>query len=134
MATAREVKTLSNPYIYVDGKLVKIISNSGKVEYMAEVKSRTVSHGGGQTSVVHGFDASTDLVKVSFSLAHTKENVEFVRTYKARAKAIQLSTIKTTEDGDEEIIPEAVMTDAITRNYEAEGDLECVFMGRNSAF
>ena len=133
MATKAQIKTLSAPRVYLDGKLLKVLPNTVKIEDMREVKTRAVSSGGGSSTVVHGFDAATKLFKVTFSLAHTREYADLLGEYKGRAESIDTSVLKIVEDTDQEVIADAVLTNSVSRNYEAEGALELEFTGRSAS-
>lgn len=130
MATAREIRTLSDPAIYVDDRRLKIIPNSCSVELPGEVKSRAVSAGGGAYDIVHGVDAEAFVCTVKFDLAYTRENLEFVLDYKARAQIIDVSTLKIVDGTSQLIYDRMILTNKIEATHEAEGKISLEWMGR----
>lgn len=130
MATVKEVRALSAPAIYLDGRRLKIIPNSCTAELPGEIKSRAVSAGGGSVDIVHGYDVEADVCKVKFDVANTGEMVEVVQDYKAKAKRIDLSTLKIVEDTLQLVYDRMVLTNRVEVPYEADGKITLEFMGR----
>ena len=130
MATVKEVKSLSAPAVFLDGRRVKVIPNSVKAELPDEIKSRAVSSGGGAIDIVHGLDLEQAICKVSFDVANTGEMAELVQDYKARGRRFELSTLKLVEDTLQLNYDRALLTNRVEVPYEAEGKITLEFMGR----
>lgn len=130
MATQREVKTLSDPIIYLDGRRILALPNKTTVELPGEVSTRSVSAGGGSHSVVHGYNVEEAHCVVKFSVANTKANQELVLDYKAKQKNIDLSTIKVVEDDSAMNYDTMVLQNKTELGYEAEGEIALEFGGR----
>lgn len=130
MATVKEIRSLSAPAIYLDGRRIKIIPNSCKAELPGEVKSRAVSAGGGSYDIVHGYDVESVVCKVTFDVANTGEMAELVQDYAARAQRIDVSTLKIVEDTLQLAYDRMVLANKVEIGYEAEGTISLEFMGR----
>lgn len=130
MATVKEVRALSAPAVYLDGRRIKIIPNSFKAELPDEIKSRAVSAGGGAIAIVHGLDLEQAVCKVSFDVANTGEMVELIQDYKAKARRMETSTLKAVEDTLQLSYDQLVLTNRVEVPYEAEGKITLEFMGR----
>lgn len=129
MATTREVRVLSNPTVYLDGRKIKVLPNKTKVELPGEVKTRAVSAGGGAISIVHGYDVEQSWVKVTFEVANTAEQMALVKDYTARRAVINLSTLRLVEDTEQTIVTDAVLANKPEVAYEAEGSITLEFHG-----
>lgn len=132
MATIKELKTLSAPAVYIDGRRVKIIPNSCTAELPGEVKTRAVSAGGDAYDVVHGVDVEAYYCAVKFDVANTGEMVELVQDYKSRARRIETSTIKLVEDGTTLNYDRMVLSNKLEIQFSAEGNISLEWHGRYS--
>lgn len=130
MATPREVKVLSNPTVYLDGRKIKVLPNSVKAELPDEIKTRAVSSGGGGIDVVHGVDLEAAYCKVMLEVANTAENVDLVLDYKARARVITLSTLRLAEDTLQLSYDHMVLSNKPELEFAAEGSISLEFCGR----
>lgn len=130
MATARELKTLSAPAVYLDGRLIKVIPNSVKAELPGETKTRAVSGGGGAYDVVKGVNVEEYICKVQFDVASTAEMIELVQDYKARANAVVASTLKLVEDPLQLSYDRMTLDNKPEIGFEAEGNISLEFTGR----
>ena len=130
MATQREIKTLSDPIIYLDGRRLKVLPNKTTGELPGEVSTRAVSAGAGSHHVVHGYNAEEAYCRVSFSLAHTKENQEIVLDLEARKLRVAPSTIKIVEDESALNYEDMVLQSKTELTFEAEGEIALEFAGR----
>lgn len=130
MATIKEIKTLSDPAIYVDGKRLKIISNSCTAEMPGEVASRAVSAGGGAIAIVHGVNTEAYVCMVRFDLANTAENMEFVLDYKERARTVSVSTLQIVEDSVQLNYDTMILTNKVEASFDSEGVISVEFSGR----
>jgi hypothetical protein len=133
MATAREVKTLSAPAVFLDGRRLKIIPNSCTAELPGGNNARAVSAGGDAYDIVHGVDVEQFVCMVKFDVAYTTENLELIEDYKAKANAVETSTIKLVEKPVQLSFDRMILSNKIELPFEAEGSISLEFSGRYAA-
>lgn len=97
-STRREIRALTAPIIYLDGKRLKILPNSCTAELPGEVKGRAVSAGAGAVDAVYGYNVEEELCKIKFEVANTAENVEIALDYNNRARLTTTSTLRIVEE------------------------------------
>lgn len=129
-ATVKEVRALSAPAIYLDGKRIKIIPGSLKADLPGMVKGRAVSSGGGSVDMVYGYDVEADACKIVFEVANTAEMAELAADYSARRRTTQISTLKIVEQTAQFSYDTVLMTDKIEIPFDADGKIKLEFMGR----
>lgn len=128
-STRREIRALTAPIIYLDGKRLKILPNSCTAELPGEVKGRAVSAGAGMSSAVYGYNAEEDLCKIKFELANTAENVELALDYNARARKITPSTLRLVEDTINLSYTDAVKVNKTEVPFETDGKITFEMQG-----
>lgn len=130
MPSIEQVAVLSTPKILVDGRVVKVVPNSVKMQIPGEAKPRGMSAGGGAIEIVVGVDASTLMSKVSFSVAATAENVEMIRGWKDKTLNYEASTVQIVHRGNQYPYEQMYMSNAPDVAMEAEGSIDVEWMGK----
>ncbi len=130
MATAKEVRTLSAPAVFIDGRRIKVIPNSCTAELPGEVQTRAVSAGGAAYDIVHGVDVEAFTCVVKFDVALTGEMVEFVEDMKAKALNVDVSTVELVEKTAQLVYDRMLLTNKVEMEFAAEGSVSLEFTGR----
>jgi len=129
MSTLAQTRVLSDPGVYVGGRLVAVIPNSVTEREPGEVSVRAVSAGGGAVQHVSGLNVEEMVGRVSFELPTTGENVELVEGWRANSNAGFPTTVQVITQTRQSDYSDMWMTEAPEINYEPEGTIEVTFEG-----
>jgi hypothetical protein len=129
----RESRALSTPIIYLDGRRLKIISNSCMAEIPGAMDVRSVSAGGGAVEMVRGFNIEEMKCKVEFELANTAEYAELAMDYAANRIFSDPSTIKIVEDPLQMHYDQMSLVNKPEIPFKPDGTIKFEFHGRFSA-
>jgi hypothetical protein len=129
MATLEQTRVLSDPAVYVGGRLVAVVPNTVKETEPGETSVRAVSAGGGAVRHVSGLNVEEMKGMVSFSLPTTGENVDLVEGWRADSNAGVSTVIMVVTQTRQSTYESMWMTEKPEYNYEPEGNIELTFEG-----
>tara|TARA_R110000824_G_scaffold95990_11_gene230346 strand:+ start:5674 stop:6081 length:408 start_codon:yes stop_codon:yes gene_type:complete len=129
MSTLAQTRVLSDPGVYVGGRLVAIIPNSVTEREPGEVSVRAVSAGGGAVQHVSGLNVEEMRGMVSFSIPTTGENVELAEGWRAASNAGTSTTVQVITQTRQSDYEDMWLTEAPEISYEPEGAIELTFEG-----
>lgn len=130
MATVSQTRVLSDPSIYVGGKLVKIVPNSAEMGLGNGSNPRAVSGGGGSIDIVNGIDASRLMSAVKFDIAATAENVSMVRAWIDNANRGGQETILVKEVSGQYAFDQMFLKGDMRASMRSDGNITCDWEGR----
>lgn len=129
MSTLAQTRVLATPQVFVGGQLVKVIADSVTEVAPGSTAVRAVSAGGGVVAHVSGLNVEDMKGVVSFEMATTAENVQFVQKWRDdsnRGLPTTVQIIEETHQSDYELM---WLTEAPEIAFAAEGNISVTFEG-----
>ena len=129
-AATYDTQTLSTPKLLVDGVVWQYIPNTMEIHIPGEAKVRAVSSGGGSTSTVSGFDASTNIGHIKFDMPYTARNRDRAYALKQNMKKGIGSVIQVVyDDNVQDVFTNMQTTKGTTGHAKADGNITFEFEG-----
>lgn len=125
----KETRQLAQPRVQVNGRTIKIVGGSLKKSIPGETAVRAVSAGNQSVSIVAGLDVSTLVSMVSFDVANTAEQHEFVEDMRSKSNNGEPVTIRIIEDTKQFSYQEMYLTSAPEAEFASEGNISLEFKG-----